>query len=329
MARPNKQGLDYFSFDVDFFEDEKIEAISGEFGIKGEIATIKLLCAVYRNGYFILWSDMLKMKLLKNLPGISSELLDAILNRLVVWDFFDKSLFDSVGVLTSKGIQRRFFEATKRRQISENLPYILINADNNEVNAYNNSSRGELLHTKTTQSKVKKSKVKKKEENIPPISPEGEIEIPFDENFETSCKPQGEKEKSSAKKEKEPNHSFEEFWNLYDKKTGEKKKLAKKWLALTDEEREAIMNYIPKYIACQPDKQFRKNPETFLNNKSWNDELIPRNNGNRQLPASDKGYAGRNTGPSGRNDADNKRAERDRLNEMARAILRGTPPQNT
>lgn len=164
---------------------------------------------------------------------------------------------------------------------------------------------------------------------IPPISPEGEIEIPFDENFETSCKPQGEKEKSSAKKEKEPNHSFEEFWNLYDKKTGEKKKLAKKWLALTDEEREAIMNYIPKYIACQPDKQFRKNPETFLNNKSWNDELIPRNNGNRQLPASDKGYAGRNTGPSGRNDADNKRAERDRLNEMARAILRGSPPKNT
>lgn len=163
MARPNKQGLDYFSFDVDFFEDEKIEAISGEFGIKGEIATIKLLCAVYRNGYFILWSDMLKMKLLKHLPGISSELLDAILNRLVVWDFFDKSLFNSVGVLTSKGIQRRFFEATKRRQISENLPYILINADNNEVNAYNNLSRGELLHTKTTQSKVKKSKVKKKE----------------------------------------------------------------------------------------------------------------------------------------------------------------------
>ena len=181
MARPNKQGLDYFSFDVDFFEDEKIEAISGEFGIKGEIATIKLLCAVYRNGYFILWSDMLKMKLLKNLPGISSELLDAILNRLVVWDFFDKSLFDSVGVLTSKGIQRRFFEATKRRQISENLPYILINADNNEVNAYNNSSRGEFLHTKTTQSKVKKSKVKKKE-NITPIIPQGDdsLEKEFD-----------------------------------------------------------------------------------------------------------------------------------------------------
>ena len=34
MARPNKEGLDYFPFDVDFFSDEKIGSISGEFGIK-------------------------------------------------------------------------------------------------------------------------------------------------------------------------------------------------------------------------------------------------------------------------------------------------------
>ena len=53
MARPNKTGLDYFPFDIDFFDDEKIMAISGEFGIKGEITTVKLLCAIYRNGYFI------------------------------------------------------------------------------------------------------------------------------------------------------------------------------------------------------------------------------------------------------------------------------------
>ena len=36
MARPVKDGLDYFPLDVDVFEDEKIEAIAGEFGLKGE-----------------------------------------------------------------------------------------------------------------------------------------------------------------------------------------------------------------------------------------------------------------------------------------------------
>ena len=34
------------------------------------------------------------------------------------------------------------------------------------------------------------------------------------------------------------------------------------------------MEHIPKYKQAQPDKKFRKNPETFLNNKSWNDEII-------------------------------------------------------
>ena len=107
MARPNKTGLDYFPFDIDFFDDEKIMAISGEFGIKGEITTVKLLCAIYRNGYFIEWNDLFKFKLLKNLPGISPELLDSIVSRLVRWGFFNKDLFDSTGVLTSKGIQKR------------------------------------------------------------------------------------------------------------------------------------------------------------------------------------------------------------------------------
>lgn len=126
MARPNKIGLDYFPLDVDIFEDEKISAISGEFGIKGEITVIKLLCAIYRNGYFILWNDLLKFKLLRNLPGVSSELIESIVNRLVLWEFFDKALFDSVKVLTSRGIQKRYFEASKRRKAAGDLPYLLI-----------------------------------------------------------------------------------------------------------------------------------------------------------------------------------------------------------
>lgn len=108
MARPIKHGLDYFPFDVDFFNDEKMVAIAGEFGIKGEITTIKLLCAVYRSGYYIEWTEMLKFKLLKELPGISADLLDQIIKRLVKWDFFDKNLFASASILTSRGIQRRY-----------------------------------------------------------------------------------------------------------------------------------------------------------------------------------------------------------------------------
>jgi hypothetical protein len=77
-----------------------------------------------------------------------------------------------------------------------------------------------------------------------------------------------------GKEIKEINISFDSFWDLYDKKTGEKGKLSEKWNKLSDSERTEIMRYIPNYKICQPDKKFRKDPQTFLNNKSWNDELI-------------------------------------------------------
>jgi hypothetical protein len=70
------------------------------------------------------------------------------------------------------------------------------------------------------------------------------------------------------------NISFDDFWNLYEKKVGDKTKLEAKWEKLTDEDRTNIMAYIPKYKESQPDKKYRKDPATFLNNKSWNDELI-------------------------------------------------------
>ena len=43
-----------------------------------------------------------------------------------------------------------------------------------------------------------------------------------------------------------------------------------------------MFEYIPKYKQAQPDKQYRKNPETFLRNRSWEDELIFKNNNNGQ-----------------------------------------------
>ena len=70
--------------------------------------------------------------------------------------------------------------------------------------------------------------------------------------------------------------TFEDFWDLYDKKRGDKDKVQKKWVNLRQSEKEAIMDYLPRYIQAQPDKQYRKDPATFLNNKSWNDEIIAR-----------------------------------------------------
>lgn len=124
---------------------------------------IHLLCAIYRNGYFIVWNDMLKYKLLKELPGISAGLLQQIVEGLVRWGFFDKDLFGSAQILTSRGIQKRYFEAIRRRVPSDSkLPYLLVSADINKVSADINPINDNI----NPQSKVKKSK-----ENISPHNP--------------------------------------------------------------------------------------------------------------------------------------------------------------
>lgn len=84
---------------------------------------------------------------------------------------------------------------------------------------------------------------------------------------------------------------FEDFWELYDKKIGSKTKLKKKWDRLSQPLQEQIMQYIPIYIKGQPEKKYRKNPETFLNNESWNDEIITNerqeNNNNESGPSNE------------------------------------------
>ncbi len=69
------------------------------------------------------------------------------------------------------------------------------------------------------------------------------------------------------------NIPFETFWDLYDKKV-QPKACEKKWRALSDAEREEIMTHVPLYKQAQPDKAFRKNPETYLHQRSWHDEII-------------------------------------------------------
>lgn len=86
-------------------------------------------------------------------------------------------------------------------------------------------------------------------------------------------KPTKEK-KGKESKVKEINISFDEFWNLYDKKVGDKEKIEKKWNSLTDKEREKTIEHVEEYKVAQPDKQYRKNPQTYLNNKGWEDEVI-------------------------------------------------------
>lgn len=74
--------------------------------------------------------------------------------------------------------------------------------------------------------------------------------------------------------------AFSDFWDLYDKKVGSREKIEKKWNSITQKTKEQIIDYLPAYLEATPDKTYRKNPQTFLNNRSWEDEIINKTKNN-------------------------------------------------
>ena len=65
MSRQKKSGLDYFPFEVDFFQDIKIRKLIRRNGGKAIAVYALLLCYIYKSGYFMTWD--------KELPFIISE----------------------------------------------------------------------------------------------------------------------------------------------------------------------------------------------------------------------------------------------------------------
>lgn len=170
MARPLKNGLDYYPLNVDFFSDIKVRRLIKAGGPQSISILIALLGNIYRDeGYYMRWDNDLTF-LISDLVGVTEGAVMETVNKAVHIGFFHAGLFETYKILTSKGIQARYLEAvSRRRQVFLNKNYLLLDAnaynnvvlddvidDNNSVNVYNNSVNVD----RSTQSKVKESKVK-------------------------------------------------------------------------------------------------------------------------------------------------------------------------
>ena len=170
MARPLKNGLDYYPLNVDFFSDIKVRRLIKAGGPQSISILIALLGNIYRDeGYYMRWDNDLTF-LISDLVGVTEGAVMETVNKAVHIGFFHAGLFETYKILTSKGIQARYLEAvSRRRQVFLNKNYLLLDVnaynnvvlddvidDNNSVNVYNNSVNVD----RSTQSKEKESKVK-------------------------------------------------------------------------------------------------------------------------------------------------------------------------
>jgi len=128
MARPTKNGLDYFNMDVDFFNDAKIQFIRAKHGPRGVLAVIQLFAKIYRDGFYLDWNEDAVIIFSKYDTGIPKNEINQIIEECLNREIFNKSLFDQYGILTSNGIQKRYFEASrKRKSIKGEFVYLLVN----------------------------------------------------------------------------------------------------------------------------------------------------------------------------------------------------------
>ncbi|WPH38462.1 DUF4373 domain-containing protein [Enterococcus faecalis] len=180
MARPYKQGVDYYSLDVDFLKDIKYRKIRKSCGPQTCEILLCLLSYIYGDmGYFLRWDEDSAF-LVADDVGAKEGLVEEVINKAVQVGFFDHDKYQKYKILTSNGIQKRYkLMTSKRKEVVLQEEYLIIDGNNSlstVVNGVNNTQR-----EKERESKVNKSKVNKKETEsyINPSSPETSVEKAF------------------------------------------------------------------------------------------------------------------------------------------------------
>ncbi len=186
MARPTKQGIDYFPADTVF--DDDMQLFVANVGAEGLGIIITIWQMIYSgHGYFIENDDKLPLKV-KLRCFSSPEIVVSVVKNAI-----DSGIFSSVmaqkGVLTSRGIQRRFFTAARKKKeviIARKYMLISVNSYQNLIDSAGNRVLNVRNATKEKEKEKEKEDVKEKEgkKTKPKFTPptKKEVEQYFFEN---------------------------------------------------------------------------------------------------------------------------------------------------
>ena len=173
MGRRLNSGLRYFPLDVGIFEDKSIRRLRSKFGADGPMLYIYILCMAYRNGYYAEYTEDFAEDAAEDI-GCTPEKIGLMVNYLLSKSLLDRTLFDTVKVLSSHGIQLQYQTSMKglKRDIEVDARLWILSKDETagfvKVRLSENKS-GEntdksgiysLKETKLNKTKLKESKSK-------------------------------------------------------------------------------------------------------------------------------------------------------------------------
>lgn len=199
MSGKPKAGISYAGWNTDIFEnDTKIDELIDAQGWIGFSIYFYLCQRAYASdGYFYRWSYANAATTARRMGGgIRAETIKAVVATCLQIGLFDRGLFDRVGVLTSKGIQRRYMDAIQKRsykRVDQNI--WLLNAEESKgldvctLNGDSLPEDGDFLPEDAPKSKSNKSKLyqSKSKETTPyaggadDLFPKREIEEAYEE----------------------------------------------------------------------------------------------------------------------------------------------------
>ena len=119
MPRKPKQGIDFAGWSVNMFDgDKKIDKLLDSQGWKGFGVYFFLCQSAYKmNGYYLEWCYDDCATTARRMGGfMGTDTVESTVRLCLRVGLFDQGLFDRWSVLTSKGIQRRFWSAVAGRR---------------------------------------------------------------------------------------------------------------------------------------------------------------------------------------------------------------------
>ena len=161
MARPIKQGMEYFPHDVDAMSDDKIEVLRALHGNDGYVFYFGLLERIYRQTDFEYdISDEETIQILCKKFLISKESFEKILHTALKYACFDTEIYKNTGCLTSNGIKKRAEAVIKKRESMRNKRSWRVSDAETLEETVPQKPQSKVKDSKVKDSKVKDSKVK-------------------------------------------------------------------------------------------------------------------------------------------------------------------------
>ena len=133
MARPFKDGLEYFPLDTTFFMDDKIRLLKNEYGLNGVSVFLYLLCEIYRtSGYYKEWDDEIAMLVSEGIgSGVDYKFINEIVACCIKRRLFSLEMYEKHKILTSARIQKTYIKACiGREEIRLIKDYLIIDINN-------------------------------------------------------------------------------------------------------------------------------------------------------------------------------------------------------